>query len=981
MNLKTNNPFINSRNGSNDNPQKKRKILFEKSTPESLVQIHKPNKDKKYTRFCIKKVEKTTSKQVLTTEEGVTIELVDNWKESHIKEGDFVNIISNKRILNEITISRDSNLLVVHPDLLLNVSKVSESYDCHRKGFFERFSPFSTNKYAIIGNILHRLFQMYLGNKDLPLEDTLKIITKDYIPSMVECEETEEKIETIFKDNFLLIFIKVQDFFERENVQFMEEKKKVTLLKVLDIEESIWSPQFGLKAKIDVSLEARIGIDRKIIPFELKTGKNYEKDLYGKASHRAQVIFYMLLMTERYEREVQEGLLYYVKSDQKFGVFKEFSELSLLIQTRNSIAASVVHGLNLNSMLKKEFTCKSCFSQNVCMIYHKTMENGTSESSGVKETFEKNTNNITESDSKFIRNWLTILDQESDIFGNIKIWSVSSIDKETKYGTCFSYMEVESETEEKTVLKKHKDSPSIDMKDSLILPGDYVILSTESEKYGVASGSVLEIESNKISLKLDHKLIVPETKSVLWRIDKRELPIELLRSNIIQLFQPIYDRKKKLIVDLVEPEFDKLEDFFLNSSLLNQDQRLMIQKAKSTKDYLIVNGCPGTGKSYTIAHMIKFLVGNGKKILLVSTTISSLDFVLNQLESLGVSYLKLEKKNIQSNSTREFREFLLKHSVFVSTALSTARFGFLKLVNFDYCIVDQAHQISLPIVLNPILLSKVFILVGDKQQLNPIQKTEKNDSLFKVLLEGQPKYVHKLKLHYRMNSDISLLLENHYFDEIKCAKHSISIQNISFIEKYNQEWMNKLFTKNVIFVSTDGLNYQEEIKFGGPINIKEATLIEVVLKNMLKSELIPFDFGVISLYSSQVKFIREYLKMNDILIRTVDQFQGMAKNIIFLSTVHSNEDKIKQEWKDQRNLIVSISRAKQKLIIIGSKKLFFKYHPDLMKKMVFKDWITEIKDNFSQVQKLDDSNVLPKSIKRIMDHFIFRNDDHKGSLL
>lgn len=981
MNLKTNNPFINPKNTNNENPQKKRKIIFEKIVPETLVEIHKPNKDKKFQRFQIEKVEIMKNKQILTTKEGITINLFDNWKDSDIHQGDFVNIISETQILTEINVTRSSNLLVLHPDLLLNVSKVSEAYDCHRKGFFERFTPFTTNKYAIIGNILHRLFQMYLGNKDLSLEETLKIITKDYIPSMVECEETEEKIETIFKENFLVIFQKIQDFFEKETVQFMNEKKKVTLLKVLDIEESIWSPEYGLKAKIDVSLEARIGNDRKVIPFELKTGKNYERDYHGKLSHRAQVIFYMMLMTERYEKEVQEGLLYYIKHDQKFGVVKEFNELSSLIQTRNSIASSIVHGLKLNSMLKREMTCKGCFSQNVCMIYHKAMENGDSETSGVKETFEKNTNNITETDTKFIKRWLDTIDQENEVFSNVKIWSLSSIEKEMKYRTCFSFMEVEFESDEKTILKKNKDSTLIDMKDSFIQVGDYVILSTESEKYGVASGNVIEIELNRITLKLDHKLIVPDTKKVFWRIDKREIPTELLRSNIIQLFQPNFDRKKKLIVDLIEPEFDKISDFYLNSSLLNQDQRLLIQKANATKDYLIVNGCPGSGKSYTIGYMIKHFVGNGKKILLISNTLSSLETILNQLESFGISYLKLEKKNIQSNSTREFREFLMKYNVFVSSVQSIARYGFLKLVNFDYCIVDQANQIALPVILSSILLSKVFILVGDSNQLKPNQKTEKNESLFKILMEGQPKNVFQLKLHYRMNSDISSLLEHVYFDDMKCAKHSISIQNISFTDKFNQEWMNKLSTKNIIFLSTDSLNYQEEIKYGGPINFKEASLIDTILNFMLKKDLIPFDFGIISCYSSQVKFLKEYLKKDDIMIKSHDQMQGIAKNIIILSTVQTNEGEIKDEWKNQRNLIVSVSRAKQKLIIIGSKKLFFKYHPEFMRKMVQKDWISEIKDNFSQVQKLDESNVLPKSIKKIMDQFIFRNDEHKGSLL
>lgn len=39
---------------------------------------------------------------------------------------------------------------------------------------------------------------------------------------------------------------------------------------------------------------------------------------------------------------------------------------------------------------------------------------------------------------------------------------------------------------------------------------------------------------------------------------------------------------------------------------------------------------------------------------------------------------------------------------------------------FDFCIVDEASQISQPICLGPLFYAKRFVLVGDHQQLPPI---------------------------------------------------------------------------------------------------------------------------------------------------------------------------------------------------------------------------------------------------------------------
>lgn len=77
--------------------------------------------------------------------------------------------------------------------------------------------------------------------------------------------------------------------------------KKVTLSvnKLLDVEEHVWSPTYGLKGNIDATVEVRMNDengDRTLaVPFEVKTGRNT-----SNSSHRAQTALYTLLMADRY---------------------------------------------------------------------------------------------------------------------------------------------------------------------------------------------------------------------------------------------------------------------------------------------------------------------------------------------------------------------------------------------------------------------------------------------------------------------------------------------------------------------------------------------------------------------------------------------------------------------------------------------------------------------------------------------------------
>lgn len=68
--------------------------------------------------------------------------------------------------------------------------------------------------------------------------------------------------------------------------------------KLLDVEEKVWSPVYGLKGMIDATVQVVMqdGVEERTltVPLELKTGR------FPSAAHNAQTALYTLLLSDRY---------------------------------------------------------------------------------------------------------------------------------------------------------------------------------------------------------------------------------------------------------------------------------------------------------------------------------------------------------------------------------------------------------------------------------------------------------------------------------------------------------------------------------------------------------------------------------------------------------------------------------------------------------------------------------------------------------
>ena len=234
-------------------------------------------------------------------------------------------------------------------------------------------------------------------------------------------------------------------------------------------------------------------------------------------------------------------------------------------------------------------------------------------------------------------------------------------------------------------------------------------------------------------------------------------------------------------------------------SSLNDDQRRAVLHALSARDYACLLGMPGTGKTSTIAYLVRCLVALGFSVVITSHTHSAVDTLLLKLVEVGLGrdLLRLGKTARVHPGVRHrcldamIEEGQLASVASVSEELSSApiigttclgiKHAVFSRRKFDVCIVDEASQIPEPIALGPLRTARRFILVGDHNQLPPLVKSRQakaggmDVSLFKRLCDAHPGSVAPLGIQYRMNEDIqSISNALVYAGALRCGSAAVA---------------------------------------------------------------------------------------------------------------------------------------------------------------------------------------------------------------
>jgi DNA replication ATP-dependent helicase Dna2 len=277
-----------------------------------------------------------------------------------------------------------------------------------------------------------------------------------------------------------------------------------------------------------------------------------------------------------------------------------------------------------------------------------------------------------------------------------------------------------------------------------------------------------------------------------------------LRDVIVRLRSPVYIEYNPSIftTNTSTPQLPgcDLESLAFEYAELNPDQRAAVEKVSllfpvlvcsqgftfslfslaakvfCARDYTLLQGLPGTGKTSTLAFVARLLAAHGRRVLITSYTHAAVDNVVLKLMGSGlastheatglpplvrigqrsschldvrpvmVSELarKLERKTANAElrgvkgnfanegtiddselpSATSLRTVVSSARIVCISALSVPRSPLLTGEPFDVVIVDEAGQIGQPAILGALMAADSFVLVGDHLQLPPLVNSE-----------------------------------------------------------------------------------------------------------------------------------------------------------------------------------------------------------------------------------------------------------------
>lgn len=288
--------------------------------------------------------------------------------------------------------------------------------------------------------------------------------------------------------------------------------------------------------------------------------------------------------------------------------------------------------------------------------------------------------------------------------------------------------------------------------------------------------------------------------------------------------------------------------------------------------------------------------------------------------------------------TNDIQQHFIKNAVIVAgTCTGFVSNYVISDMIFDYVIIDEAAKATFPELLISIIRAKKIIMVGDHKQLPPVLDNEliknssrkfvesgldyKNlyNSIFMKLFEHIPtENKQVLNTQYRMHPTIGTMISKLFYDNEICNGVPMSDRSHS-IKQY----------ENLAIVWIDTSKSKD--RFEDQISTTYRNLLEAnVVKEQLKiindsSKEHNYDIGVITPYSAQKNLIKKEIQpiifdniKNEIVVNSVDAFQGGQKDIIIYSTVRSSDKHKKIGFlKSEERLNVAFSRAKRLLIIVG----------------------------------------------------------------
>ncbi len=373
---------------------------------------------------------------------------------------------------------------------------------------------------------------------------------------------------------------------------------------------------------------------------------------------------------------------------------------------------------------------------------------------------------------------------------------------------------------------------------------------------------------------------------------------------------------------------------------LEESKRAAFVAAVAKRPVALVQGPPGSGKTYLAALAVSALARRGERVLVTAFTHRAVNQVLRKLAEADpvCDVVKVGPPHgaddLEGSSVRTVLGIgsvppppPRRPQVVGAVVLGLRKI--LGAARFDRVVFDEAAQVPLAIAPCGFAVGSRFLLVGDHRQLGPIVQGEHDDplaslSIFEYLApEHEPSL---LRTTWRMNDGINAFPSRHFYGG-RLEPHADAalrrfplVPGGPFDDVFDPE-------RPAVFATVhhDGFRTRCE---------PEARAVAALVEDLIARQGLPSrEVAVVSPFRAQIREIRTLLKRalrpagKDLpVVDTVERIQGQEREAVVVSLTASDPEHLSGEqaafFFSPNRLNVTLTRARTKLVLVASGHLF-----------------------------------------------------------
>lgn len=915
--------------------------------------------------------------------------------------------------LIDVEINKDGiyqpRAFVIEPDFLVDVSAISECFSAGQNNpwlyLLKKYLPFDATTHLMIGNIANFFLDELMNDAttSFPILKK-KLFALNPLGFCLFSDRQVKEIIQATQKHYLTLKKMVVSGFQEQNI----------LPEHAHLEPSFFSEKYGLQGRLDIFYH-NPDEKKKAAIVELKSGKSFMPNIYGiSPNHFMQTLLYDLIVHDVFGKGI-DPTNYILYSGQETNQLR-FAPASKThqfdgLQIRNLIVSieKIISSLG-NSKLPLLKQGRQLFNRLRAAKFPTLKGFAKKDMAFFERTFDA----MSELEQKYFIAFSGFIAREhllaktgiqgfDRLNGLAALWRDGQNEKIEAY-TLLNALKLTNNAanEEEALLsfaKTENTNPLANFR-----KGDIAILYPQQENQSPLSTqlfkcTIIELDTQKVVLRLRAKQFNADffEEFPFWNIEH-----DVLDSSFTGMYRNLFafaessTEKKQLLLAQRPPEIIPESEITDTASdpKMTEEQNRIFKKILTAKDYFLLWGPPGTGKtSVMLRKIVEHLFFNTKEnILLLAYTNRAVDEICEAINSItenmvehyfriGSRYstdtkwqkqlLNLRIEDIHSR--KGLKDFIDKHRIVVGTVSSVVgKTELFKLKSFDQVIIDEASQIPEPMLAGMLPQFKRFILIGDHRQLpavvaqnerqsavadEDLQAIGLNDlrnSLFERLYlkcikndwhHAYAQLSHQGRMHDTIMDFPSRFFYNQQLKTLPEVFDPLKRQTapLSDFPKPKDELEKLLFENRILFISTaadDSISNNKTNKHEAELSAKIAHIFEGILHK--NGTLSSKSIGIITPFRAQIAHIKQELQKRKVTeklisVDTVERYQGGARNIIIISLC-INELKqlnslvsLSDEGID-RKLNVAMTRAREHLIILGNEKIL--NHSPLYKKLI-----------------------------------------------